>query len=314
MNLILGNFLSQITKTCAVDLHTHSTASDGSYTAQEIYNLAKSNQLNYFSLTDHDTIAGNLYLLKRYPTVETYLNDANQDLDWLIKQSQNKTIQQQLLLIPGIEFSVSFEDQEVHLLAYYSGRDIEKLSGFMKTQRDARYKRNRKMLKRLNDLKIPIPLDELNPSPKQPVTGRVKVAKWLVANHYADSIAEAFVKFLAKGKSAYIPRKKFELSYVLELISQSNGFPCIAHPHQYKWTQSEEYLDKKIKKLSKLALIGVEVFHSNASLEEQKLMLKIANKYSLPYTAGSDFHGENKEEHEMYTASHKAENHFGKIK
>lgn len=314
MNLALGNFLCQITKLGAVDLHVHSTASDGSYTPQEVLALAKRNQLSYLALTDHDTIAGSQELIKSCPTLDSYLKKNKQDLNSLLAQNKNQLLDRPVLLIPGIEFSLIFENQEIHLLAYYSGLEIEKLNDFMEKQRKARFQRNRKMIARLRDLNIPIPLDELDPTSEQAVTGRVKVAKWLVTNQYVDSIAQAFSKFLGPGKKAYVPRKRIELSQALDIISRSNGFPVIAHPHQYGWTVSEELLDQKIASILKFAPIGIEVYHSDASLAEQKLALAIAEKYSLAYTAGSDFHGVNKEKHHLYSALHKPENHFGKIK
>ncbi|NLM19791.1 MAG: PHP domain-containing protein [Clostridiaceae bacterium] len=316
MNNKLGLFLSKITETGGIDLHVHSTASDGSYTPKQVMQLAQINQLKYIALTDHDTIQGCLELIGQYSVLEDFLPEqysdnrflSNQNLDGncLIKRHKTENHKNQNpILIPGVELSVVFEDQEIHLLAYYSGQSIKKIDDFLEKQRVIRGKRNLELIKRIHDLGIPIPKNELDPSPEQPVTGRVKVAKWLVANNYVNSIQQAFDDYLAEGKPAYVPRQGVELEYALQLIEQSNGFPVIAHPHQYGWCENQSLLIEKITKIANLANIGVEAFHSNASLKQQKMIFSLARKLNLPFTAGSDFHGSNKEDHQLYSVNYK---------
>ncbi|NLJ70092.1 MAG: PHP domain-containing protein [Clostridiaceae bacterium] len=327
MNNNLGFFLSKITEMGGIDLHAHSTASDGSYTPEQLLDLAKSNKLNFIALTDHDTIQGYQNIIEHFSTIDSYLaeyycsakqNILNQQnpyksqtfdfeagLLWLAKQAKYGKLIDSPILIPGVELSVIFENQEIHLLAYYSGQEIELLDDFLEEQRVARYKRNLELIQRVNDLGFPIPENELDPSPEQPVTGRVKIAKWLVANNYVNSIQQAFNDYLAEGKPAYVPRQRVELEYALQLIDQSNGFPVIAHPHQYGWCDNHTLLTEKITKIANLANIGVEAFHSNASLEQQKMIFSLAEKLKLPFTAGSDFHGTNKEDHQLYSLNYK---------
>ncbi|HHU54098.1 MAG TPA: PHP domain-containing protein [Clostridiaceae bacterium] len=316
MNIKLGLFLSKITETGGIDLHTHSTASDGSYTPEQVMQLAKNNQLKYLALTDHDTIQGCLELIEQYPVLDDFLSEQHPDQFTLSKCHPNQvfsSVQYKTqnvnysypILIPGVELSVIFENQEIHLLAYYSGQSIKQLDSFLKEQRVKRGKRNQEMIKRLNQLGIPIPDDELDPSAEQPVTGRVKVAKWLVANNYVNSIQQAFDNYLAEGKPAYVPRQRVELEYALKLIEQSEGFPVVAHPHQYGWCRNQDILTEKITKIAKLTDVGVEAFHSNATPEQQKMIFLLARKLNLAFTAGSDFHGINKEDHQLYSFKYK---------
>ncbi|HHT24551.1 MAG TPA: PHP domain-containing protein [Clostridiaceae bacterium] len=316
MNNKLGLFLSKITEIGGIDLHTHSTASDGSYTPEQVMQLAQSNQLKYIALTDHDTIQGCLELIGQYPVLEDCLTEQNSENNYFLKHhsggnfltSQPKTENsknQYPILIPGVELSVIFEGQEIHLLAYYSGQEIKQLDSFLESQRITRNKRNQELIKRMHDLGIPIPKNELNPSPEQPVTGRIKVANWLVANNYVNSIQQAFDDYLAEGKPAYVPRQRVELEDALQLIHQSNGFPVIAHPHQYGWCDKQSLLTEKITKIANLANIGVEAFHSNADLRQQKMIFSLAEKLKLPFTAGSDFHGNNKKDHQLYSFEYK---------
>lgn len=307
MNYQLGLFLSKITKAGGIDLHTHSTASDGSYTPQQLMQLAQTNNLIFIALTDHDTIQGCLEIIGQYSVLEDFLNAARHSEKDLVAERYKieKNTKQDPILIPGVELSVIFEDQEIHLLAYYSGQEIKQLDIFLEEQRVLRSIRNQELIQRIRDLGIPIPQNELNPSPEQPVTGRVKVAKWLVANNYVNSIQQAFDDYLAEGKPAYVPRRRVELEYALQLIEQSNGFPVIAHPHQYGWCKNHTLLTEKITKIMNLAKIGVEAFHSNANPEQQKMIFALAEKLNLPFTAGSDFHGINKEDHQLYSFNYK---------
>lgn len=281
MNDKLGLFLSKISEIGGIDLHTHSTASDGSFSPKQVMQLAQTNQLQYIALTDHDTIQGCLELIEQYPVLEDYLAEQYSDNKFLFNQhsngilltKQHKTENHENhspILIPGVELSVFFEYQEIHLLAYYTGQEIKKIEGFLEEQRVARDKRNLELIKRMRDLGIPIPKNELDPSPEQPVTGRVKVAKWLVANNYVNSIQQAFDDYLAEGKPAYVPRQRVKLEHALQLIDESNGFPVIAHPHQYGWCDDLILLTEKITKIANMANIGIEAFHSNANLEQQK--------------------------------------------
>ena len=312
MNIALGSFLNNLTKQGSIDLHVHSTASDGSFSPEEVFILAKENQLNCLALTDHDTNEGVLELMDNHISLDQYMQDQQMNLWKLSKQIESQNLLKSPLIIPGIELNVEFEKQNVHLLAYFSGYQIKNLNNFLKLQRKNRFVRNKKMINKLHELNIPIPSNTLDPTFSEPVPGRVKTAKWLVKNDYVNSIQEAFDFYLGDNKAAYVPREKVKIEEALQVIDEANGFPVIAHPHQYGWCQSQELLNQKIQHLLKITQLGIEVFHSDASLEQQILLWQCAEENNLFFTAGSDFHGANKEGHDMYTASDSPFNHYGK--
>lgn len=306
MNRELGEFLDTITKQGGIDLHSHSTASDGSLKAEEVYDLARAKGLSFFALTDHDTIDGVLALMDRHHTLESVLEQKNLSLKDLRDDRTLKEIKLQTkkepILVPGLELSVLYLDQEVHLLAYFIGSNIKKLSHFLARERDRRYARNKAMLARFKELGINVPQNLLDPSPDQPSPGRVKLAAWLLAHGHADSISDAFNLYLSEGRPAYVPKQRVKIQEALNLIDRAQGFPVIAHPQQYGWCQSRTLLQKKIQPLEALTnqQLGIEAYHGRASLEDKKLLQDFIQKAGIKATAGSDFHGSHRPESRLY--------------
>lgn len=301
-NCSLGCFLNEITQQGRIDLHTHTTASDGSYTPQELYQLAKHNGLTFLAITDHDTILGISRLLKTTQTLKSYMTKHQLSYEQSLERAKTGAITPAPLLIAGAELSVVFEQETIHLLAYFAGEDILRLTEFFEQQRQNRYRRNANMLKKLQSINIPIPDQELDPTHDEPSPGRVKVAKWLIQNNYVHTVSEAFANYLSKGKPAYVEREKVTLKEALEVILNAGGFPVIAHPHQYGWCQNSAFLKQKIASLPAQHSFGLEVFHSDATISEIQMLLKVAEELKLMITAGSDFHGINKEDHALYSS------------
>ena len=312
MNQKLGKFINDLTLLGGVDFHTHSTASDGSFLSDEVFQLAKINGLSCFALTDHDNNEGVLELLQKYSSIGSYMQKQNLNFSKLFKQIKREQITNTPLIVPGIELNVQFCSENIHILVYFSGNEIAKIEPFLKQQRQNRFKRNSKIIQKLNELKIPIPIDLLKPTPEEPTPGRVKVAKWLVDNGYSSTISEAFKIYLGTNKLAFVPRDNVSIGSALKLIKKMNGFPIIAHPHQYGWCENKNILRKKISDLLKIDTVGIEVFHSDASIEEQKLIKEIAFEKQIYISAGSDFHGANKEKHHLYKSNFSPDNYYGK--
>ncbi len=311
LNHLLSNFLNTITHFGMIDLHCHSTASDGSDSPDNIYNLARNNKLLFFSLTDHDTMSGVEVLLKKNISIDNDFiqNDIiGKDLSGIL----DSPLRPSPLFVPGVELSVFFEGQNVHLLGYFIGEDILKLKPFLETQRQARSERNMQMIERLHELGFDIPKDYLSSQKEGKSKGRVDVAKWLVQNGICKDISEAFNSFLGEGKPAYVPRKIIELEDAAKQIIKCNGVPVIAHPHLYGWCENEGLAYRKIHALQSAYAIGVEVFHSDATIENQKLLKSIALKLNVPITAGSDYHGINKKDHDLYSSHSKFTNFYKK--
>lgn len=312
MNMDFAQFLNAITKRGKIDLHSHSTASDGSFTPFEVYRLAQINRLCFFALSDHDTISGVEQLLKENITLIDYMTECDCTLSDLKKQFEEDKMQKKPLLIPSIELSVDFEGQNVHLLGYFSGADIKGLEPYLAKQQENRRIRNCKLIKRLQAIGLTIPDNYLENEQGNQSKGRVDIAKWLVKNQYCKDIKEAFENYLEEGKIAYIPREKTDLTEAAQAISDQNGFPVIAHPHQYGWCKDQKLATKKILALQEKMPIGIEVFHSAATLEQQNILRNIVLKYNLVMTAGSDFHGLNKVDHDLYTEQDLYLNHYKK--
>ncbi len=312
MNMEFAQFLNALTLIGKIDLHSHSTASDGSLTPLEIYRLAQTNHLCFFSLADHDTLSGVEQLLQNNISLINYMHDYACSFHDLKKQFKENKMLKKPLLIPSVELSVDFEGQNVHLLGYFTGSDIKGLKPYLTKQRETRQKRNFKLIKRLQALGFAIPDNYLEMSQKGYSRGRVDIAKWLVKNQYSTNIADAFEHFLGDGKIAYIPREKADLTEAAQTIHAQNGFPVIAHPHQYGWCKDRDLATKKILTLQKTIPIGIEVFHSAATSEEQNMLKKIVLEHGLIMTAGSDFHGLNKMNHNLYTEQHLYLNHYKK--
>ena len=312
MNQELGKLINDLTLLGGVDFHTHSTASDGSLLPDEVFQLAKINGLSCFALTDHDNNEGVLELLKRHSTIDSYMQDQNLSFRELFERIKTGHLKTSPLIIPGIELNVQFSTENIHILAYFSGNEIAKIEPFLKQQRQNRFKRNSKIIQKLNELKIPIPIDLLKPTADEPTPGRVKVAKWLVHKGYVSTISEAFEIYLGNNKLAYVARNNVSIGSALKFIKKMNGFPFVAHPHQYGWCENKNILRKKVNDLLKIDTVGIEVFHSDASIEEQKLIEEIASEKQIYISAGSDFHGANKEKHHLYKSTFSPDNHYGK--
>ncbi len=313
MNLALGDFMDQITRYGGVDLHTHTTASDGSCTPRQLLDLAKANDLSVLAVTDHDTIYGISQLIIDAETLQSYTAKHNLTYPQCLAELRARTLKTKPILLTGAELAVLFNRETIHLLAYYAGDDILKLNHFFEAEREKRYLRNKKMLRKLQALGFPIPDHELDPTIEEPSPGRVKVAKWLVRHHYAATIKEAFENYLSEDKPAYIAREKVTLQEALAEIDRTGGFPVIAHPHQYGWCKNAAILRKKLESVPAGYRFGVEVYHAEANSREQKMVKDIAEQMNLVITAGSDFHGLNKEDQHLYSARQNPDNHYRQI-
>lgn len=250
-----------------IDLHTHSTASDGTFSPEELVYLAKKEKLQALALTDHDTIEG---LKNAYKTAK--------DVD--------------LPFLCGVEISIKFEGPgHFHLLGYFLEPEIPKISEPLQRLKKAREERNKKMIEKLNQLGIEITFDELRKLAYGEI-GRPHIANLLVKKGVVRSFEEAFEKYLKKGALAYVPKALLLPEEAIKLILQAKGVPVLAHPLTLKL----DYLNLKnyLKELKDLGLIGVEAFYPEHNPEFTKFLINCAKELGLLITGGSDFHGKNK--------------------
>jgi len=247
-----------------LDLHTHTTASDGSYTPDELVNYAIDTELKFISITDHDNI------------------DALKELDLA-----NKKIN----FIVGVEISAEFP-KTLHILGYNFNKNNKELNKNLNFLQEYRKHRNHKMIANMNERGFKINWKELEEEAKGDIVGRPHFASLMYKKGYVESYQEAFDKYLKKGAPLYLNKKRLDPKKAIELILQAGGIPVIAHPYQTMLYDTE--LEQLIVKLKKFGLMGIEVFYSQHSIKQIDQYLFYADKYELLITAGSDFHGSNK--------------------
>jgi len=254
-----------------LDLHTHTTASDGTYTPQELYQKANEKEIEILSITDHDTIDGLLTLQSRLPVLDSRFSD--------------------LEFLPGVEISAEFP-KTLHILGYGFDLNDNKLSKTLKELQEYRLNRNKLMIEKMNAFGFNITMDELLEISGGEVIGRPHFARLLLNKGYVNSIQEAFDKYLKKGAKFYLDKKRLSPREAIELITNAGGIAVMAHPYQ---TGLEgEDLENLVFELKKYGLRGIEAFYSKHTPEMVHEYLRLADKYELLVTAGSDFHGKNK--------------------
>lgn len=257
----------------AIDLHTHTCKSDGSYTPTELVDYAVEKNLSAVAITDHDSIEG--------------LDEAVAHAAAL-KERGLPSVE----VIPGIEFSTKYEKQDVHIVGLYISYDgqafQDALGGFV----DSRINRNRKMCANLQGAGIDITYEKLLAMYPDAVITRAHYASYLLENGYVKSRQDAFARYLGDHTKYFVPREKVTPSQAVELIVKAGGVPILAHPPLYH--MGNDRLDALVSFLKADGLMGIEVFYSTYSNQDVRDMQRLADKYELLVSGGSDFHGANK--------------------
>ena len=256
-------------KEAYIDLHTHSTASDGSFSPTELVKLAKEMGLRALALTDHDTIEG---------------------LEEFIKTGKELDLE----AVPGTELSDYFEKGTLHILGYFIDFHSEKLKDRLKKLQEARAERNPKIVKKLQALGIPITYEEVVAISGGGQIGRPHFAKLLLQKGIVKTFDEAFERFLKKGAPAYVEKDKIFPRECLEIILEAGGIPVLAHP--FTLHLENDALEAFVKQLKDWGLRGIEAYYTEHTPAQTAFYLKLAEKYGLCVTGGSDFHGKNKPE------------------
>lgn len=250
-----------------IDLHVHSTASDGTFTPKEVVEYAIEKDLYAFALTDHDTVTG----------IEEALNCAKD----------------RIKVIPGIEISADFHGTDLHILGLFIDyKDKEFIEHVEKFKR-LRTERNLIMIKKMNECGFPITKEIMDERyGKDASITRAHFARYLLDEGYVKTKEEAFSKYLSKGKPCYVPRIQMTPKEAISSIIKAKGYPVLAHPMLYKF--SKEKILSVVSYLKELGLCGIEAIYSLNRAEDDEFLLKTAKRYGLFITGGSDFHGLNK--------------------
>lgn len=265
-----------------IDLHVHSTASDGSLKPSELVNYAVAKNLSYFALTDHDTVDGIDEALKEADRINYYANE---------------TI---ISVIPGIELSAEYNGRDIHILGLNLDYKNEYFSAQIEAFRKTRNERNDKMILLLQEYGFNITPDLIQKRfGSDTVITRAHYAILMVEGGYVKDKDTAFSKYLNPGCPCYVPRTKVSVSDAVKLILSANGKPVLAHPLLYKLSAGE--LETLIELLKKDGLLGIEAIYSLNSQNDEARMKSLAAKYGLFITGGSDFHGAAKPNLEMGT-------------
>ncbi|CDE46661.1 pHP domain protein [Clostridium sp. CAG:411] len=251
-----------------IDLHVHSTVSDGTFTPTELVAEAKRCNLSAFALTDHDTVRG--------------FEEAK-------KASEGSGIE----VIPGVEISAAYKKKDIHILGLLIDPNYEPLKRSLDAALLERDQRNAKMAQNLAAGGLDIDIERLTAafSPGTVLT-RAHFAKFLLETKQIKSMNEAFEHYLNADGPYYVPREYISPENAIKLIKQAGGIPVLAHPLVYHLP--EEELDTLIARLKDAGLEGLEVFYSSNTGFDEGIVRRYANKYHLIMTGGSDFHGANK--------------------
>jgi 3',5'-nucleoside bisphosphate phosphatase len=261
-----------------IDLHIHSTASDGSLSPIEILNLAKDLNLGAIAITDHDTIAGT-------------------------KDAIACGIPPSLKFLTGVEISTepppSFPfPGSLHILGYGIDLNDIRLNQTLLVLQESRKNRNPRILELLTNLGIELTLDEVRNEAGECQLGRPHIAQLMVARGFVKSVDDAFKKYLGNGKPAYVDKYRIDCARVIEMIINAGGIPVLAHPNLIPM-KSEKMLEALIISLKEMGLKGIESYYPEHPPDLITRFNEMANRYNLLITGGTDFHGSIKPEIQM---------------
>jgi predicted metal-dependent phosphoesterase TrpH len=247
-----------------LDLHLHTTHSDGSFTPTEVIDLAHKAGVTALAITDHDITTGIL---------EATLAGQEHGID----------------VIPGIEISSIIGTSELHILGYFLDYQDARLNERLARLRDSRHRRNPKIIERLQAAGIAITYEEVRALAGTDSVGRPHIARVLMEKGVVASAKEAFDLWLADGRPAYVPRELPTPSDAMRWIREAKGLPVLAHPTWVKPTDGT--LTDLVRQLKADGLDGVEVHYSTHTPRQTREYLALAKQLDLLVTGGSDFHG-----------------------
>lgn len=248
-----------------IDLHTHSTFSDGSLTPADLARKGLASGLSALALTDHDSLNGIPEFLDTCRVIG-------------------------LRGIPGVEISAEFGPGTFHMLGYFLTPGQVELDHVLASIRGGREDRNLLILRKLNDLGLKLTWEEVAAFAGEDVVGRPHFAQAMQARGYVKSKQEAFDRYLAKGQPAYLDRLRLSPEESLRVIRQAGGIAVLAHPATLQYGKSQ--LRAYVENLCTLGLAGIETYYSEHSPEQQAQYLQLAQELGLVVTGGSDFHGD----------------------
>lgn len=250
-----------------VDLHVHSTASDGTFAPKEVVKLAAKAGLSAFALTDHDTVKG---------------------VDEAIEAAEKLNLE----VIPGVEISTRYKEKEIHIVGLFLDHHNSQLLAGLGNEIDIRNKRNQMLIEKFNENGFPVTMEEMLTMFPDSVITRAHFASYMVKKGYVKSTLDAFNRYLGEGMPLYVPRDKKSPEEAIKLITSAGGVAILAHPLLYHLTMGE--LRDLCIMLKKLGLVGIESMYSTYKGFDELFVKNLAKEVGLLESGGSDFHGANK--------------------
>ena len=244
-----------------VDLHIHSTVSDGKFSPEEIISKAAALGLTIIALADHDSVDGiapALEAAKAFPP---------------------------LRIIPCVEISTDMPSGEAHVLGYFIDYTSDELNASLEKFRSSRQRRAQGMIAKLHNLGIRVDWQRVQEIAGDGSIGRPHIAQAMLEKGYITSIKDAFTGYIEHGGPAYVEREKMTPAEAVALIARSNGLPVLAHPFTVNDPQA------MVIELKTAGLVGIEAYYNGYTADEIKSLVSLADRHGLIATGGSDYHG-----------------------
>lgn len=242
-----------------VDLHSHSTASDGAFAPAEVVRQAHAAGLAAIALTDHDTVAG-------------------------VAEAQAAGERLGIRIVPGVELSAVEGDTETHVLGLHLTRSLDTLEARLAELREMRMRRATRIVERLNALGVPVTLDAVLREAAGGAVGRPHVARALVAGGFVPDFRQAFDRYLGNGRVAFVAKDRLTMTDAIAMIHAAGGLAVLAHP-------ASSGTKDRLRALVAKGLDGVEVLHPSHGVDDMQRLDALAENLGLVRSGGSDWHG-----------------------
>jgi 3',5'-nucleoside bisphosphate phosphatase len=252
-----------------VDLHCHTTASDGALEPAELVRRAARLALSIVSITDHDTVSG-----------------------VAAARAAGKTLGVEI--IPGVEINTDVPGSEIHVLGYFIDYEDDALESDLVRLREGRLARARKIVDKLGDLGAPVRLERVLQIARDAAVGRPHLAQALMEAGHVNTFNEAFDRYLGRNSPAYVERMTFTPAEACQLIRRSGGIPVLAHPVFFDTVGKANGplpLEGMLPELMAAGLMGLEVYYPNYNARTTEYLMLLARRHGLLLTGGTDFHG-----------------------
>ena len=248
-----------------IDLHLHTTASDGAFAPADLVRMAQKAGLDCIAITDHDSTEG-------------------------VAPAQEAGRECGVRVIAGIELNTTWRGQSVHILGYFVDTQCPELQAVVARRRDSRLYRAQQIVEKLAALDMPLDWEDILKGADGGAVGRPHIAKAMIARGYVRDSSEAFNTYLGHGKPAYVEQPKLTPVEAVSLLRRAGAASGLAHPYNVEGAEQVD-LDVLVPALADAGLDAIETYYTDYGVERRAAILRIAARFNLIPTGGSDFHG-----------------------